>query len=115
MPPALSRDGQLMGGDGQNQRTEPASGLTSAQLEDAFSRAEDGIRTRDPHLGKVIEFVYGVLGCPLSWRPVYGPSTESTRTQPCCRAVYYGIRRRPQTAWFRPLGGRTGYEGTVAT
>ena len=80
-----------------------------------YDGAEDGIRTRDPHLGKVIEFVYGVLGCPLSWRPVYGPSTESTRTQPCCRAVYYGIRRRPQTAWFRPLGGRTGYEGTVAT
>ena len=36
-----------------------------------------GIRTRDPHLGKVFEFVHGVRTSPLSWAPVYGMSTES--------------------------------------
>ena len=49
---ALSRDGQVMGGDGQKQRTELEEPFASAQLEDGISRAEDGIRTRDPHLGK---------------------------------------------------------------
>ena len=69
-----------MGGDGQKQWTEPpTNGCTFAQLEDAVSRAEDGIRTRDPHLGKVFGFVYGVLSSPLSWSPVYGMSTESTK------------------------------------
>ena len=53
--------------------------------------AEDGIRTRDPHLGKVFEFVHGVLVTPPSWPPVYGRSTESARIRPCCRAVYYEV------------------------
>ena len=35
--------------------------------EDAVSRAEDGIRTRDPHLGKVFEFVYRVQSGHASW------------------------------------------------
>jgi len=36
-----------------------------------FSRAEDGIRTRDPHLGKVVEMVQGVSGgsSELATRP----------------------------------------------
>jgi hypothetical protein len=50
--PGLSSDGQLTGGDGQNQPIESASVPTSAQLEDGVSRAEDEIRTRDPHLDK---------------------------------------------------------------
>ena len=54
-------------------------------------RAEDGIRTRDPHLGKVFEFVYGVTASPVSWSPVYGLSTECTRIRPCCRSVYYEV------------------------
>jgi hypothetical protein len=62
-----------------------------AQLDDEVSRAEDGIRTRDPHLGKVFEFVHGVMASPPTWPPVYGTSTESARIRPCCRAVYYGI------------------------
>jgi hypothetical protein len=53
--------------------------------------AEDGIRTRDPHLGKVFELVHSVLASPPSWPPVYGMSSESARIQPCCRAVYYGV------------------------
>src|SRR6185437_13571769 len=56
--------------------------------------AEDGIRTRDPHLGKVFEFVYGVQASPLSWRPVHGTSTKSAPTQPRCRAIYDPISRR---------------------
>ncbi len=53
-----------------------------------FLRAEDGIRTRDPHLGKVFEFVHGVMTSALNWPPVYGKSTESAQIEPCCRAVY---------------------------
>ena len=53
--------------------------------------AEDGIRTRDPHLGKVFEFVHGVLASPLNWPPVCGTSSESARIQPCCRAIYYEV------------------------
>jgi hypothetical protein len=26
---------------------------------------EDGVRTRDPHIGKVIEIVHGVVASPL--------------------------------------------------
>jgi hypothetical protein len=32
-----------------------------------FVGAEDGIRTRDPQLGKVFEIVHGVLASPLNW------------------------------------------------
>jgi hypothetical protein len=39
----------------------------------------------------VFEFVYGVRASPLSWRSVCGTSTDTTRIQPCCRAVYYEI------------------------
>ena len=53
--------------------------------------AEDGIRTRDPHLGKVVPFVQGVHATALSCPAVYGMSTESARIKPCCRAVYYEI------------------------
>ena len=81
---------------GRKGEPNPASGFASAQLEDEISRAEDGIRTRDPHLGKVFEFVHGVQASPLSWPPVHGTSTESARIRPCCRAVYYAIEsRRP--------------------
>ena len=45
-----------MGGDGQKQELNQRERLTSAQLEDDISRAEDGIRTRDPHLGKVMRY-----------------------------------------------------------
>lgn len=41
-----------------------------------FFAAEDGIRTRDPHLGKMFEFVQGVWASPVNWSPVYGFSTE---------------------------------------
>jgi hypothetical protein len=43
-----------------------------------FVGAEDGIRTRDPHLGKVFEIVYDVRASPLNCTP----STECPRTQP---------------------------------
>ena len=44
----------------------PVKEFTSAQQDDEISRAEDGIRTRDPHLGKVFEIVQGVQANPLS-------------------------------------------------
>jgi len=49
------------------------------------------MRTRDPHLGKVFEFVRGVPASLLSWPPVYGTSTECAPIQPCCRAIYYEV------------------------
>ena len=35
-----------------------------------------GFEPRDPHLGKVIEFVHGVLASPPTWPPVYGTSAR---------------------------------------
>jgi hypothetical protein len=72
----------------------PVKEFTSAQRDDQISRAEDGIRTRDPHLGNVFEIVHGVRTSPLSWAPVYGLSTKCTRIRPCCRAVYYEVGTR---------------------
>jgi hypothetical protein len=44
--------------------------------------AEDGIRTRDPHLGKVAVFVHGVLSSPLACCYVRPVSTQSTGFAP---------------------------------
>ena len=50
---------------------------TDLALTRDFDGPEDGIRTRDPHLGKVMVFVRGVQPSPLSWPPVYRKSAES--------------------------------------
>jgi hypothetical protein len=41
-----------------------------------YDGAEDGIRTRDPHLGKVFEFVCGVWASLLTCSPLQGMSTQ---------------------------------------
>jgi hypothetical protein len=51
----------------------PPSGPLSPN--DGISRAEDGIRTRDPHLGKVVEIVHRVPSSRLSCSPIHGMST----------------------------------------
>jgi hypothetical protein len=48
-----------------------------------FSGVEEGIRTRDSHLGKVFEFVHDVRASPLSRPPVFGISTPSAQFRPC--------------------------------
>jgi hypothetical protein len=65
-----------MGSDGQIATNKPSQDSASFQLIGQFLGAEDGIRTRDPHLGKVFEFVHGVLASPLSWSPVHGLSMD---------------------------------------
>ena len=42
--------------------------------------AEDGIRTHDPHLGKVVTFISVVSPTPLSCCPVQPVSTSSTHS-----------------------------------
>jgi hypothetical protein len=84
--PQRCRDGQLMGNSRGPHRAAKSRRASSFS---ASTRAEDGIRTRDPHLGNVFEFVQDVQASPPSWPPVYGTSAESGRTKPCCRAVYY--------------------------
>ena len=64
-------------------------GLLCYSSRDTGGRAEDGIRTRDPHLGKIVEVVHADRTSPLNWPSVCGSSTESARVQACCRAVYY--------------------------
>ena len=54
-----------------------------------FSGADDGIRTRDPHLGRVILFVHRVRPSPLACESVHPVSIESAQIPACCRAVYY--------------------------
>lgn len=44
--------------------------------------AEDGIRSRDPHLGEVFEFVSGIRTSPLPWCSVHWISTVSTEFTP---------------------------------
>jgi putative transposase len=51
--------------------------------------ADDGIRTRDPHLGKVIRLVQCVHPSLPTCGWVHPVSTESAEIHPCCRAVYY--------------------------
>ena len=58
--------------------------------------------------GKVFEFVQGVQANPLNWPPVHGTSTESVRTRPCCRAVYYKVVpiQRRAGLWIFEFTGR---------
>src|SRR6202034_3801841 len=49
-----------------------------SQLRPQNFGAEDGIRTRDPHLGKVAEPVYRVLFSPLAFGIVQPVSIQST-------------------------------------
>jgi len=54
---------------------------------------DDGIRTRDPHLGKAARAVRLVLLSPVTWpfvRPVVRPDR---RNPPCSRTVYYELSR----------------------
>jgi hypothetical protein len=45
-----------------------------------YDGAEDGIRTRDPHLGKVVFFVSVVGPAPLACGSVHPVSTSSTQS-----------------------------------
>ena len=57
----------------------PGMWIALPQLEASFSRAEDGSRTRDPHLGKVAEIVtlsQAGLVANLGVHPVSSTSTE---------------------------------------
>ena len=51
-------------------------------------RAEDGIRTRDSHLGKVVIFISMFSPTPLSCCTVQPVSTSSTHSVAASRAVY---------------------------
>src|SRR5687768_16767757 len=50
--------------------------------EQAQSGADDGIRTRDPHLGKVVNSVRRVCSCALSRLLSAGSSAQSVETAP---------------------------------
>ena len=53
--------------------------------------AEDGIRTRDPHLGKVLELVLLVCSSLVKCVSVHPVSTTSSQIYRCSRAVYYPL------------------------
>src|ERR1700683_673287 len=48
-----------------------------------------GIRTRDPHLGKVVDLVCEFPASPLDCCSVHPVSTLVHSIRPCSRAVYY--------------------------
>ena len=58
--------------------------------------ADDGTRTRDPHLGKAVEAVHLVLLKPFTWAFVRLVVRPGPLNPPCSRAVYFSNR-----AWFR--------------
>lgn len=100
---------RLVSGRGPDSPTVGRTGvLTSTSVE-----RKDGIRTRYSDLGKVFDFVHGVLASPPTWPPVYKTPTESARIQPCCRAVYYellafeGARTKPPLDGRHVANGRT--------
>ena len=57
-----------------------------------YDGAEDGIRTRDPHLGKVRVFVRLGPASPLKCGSVHPVSTSVHPVRPCSRALYYRPR-----------------------
>ena len=52
--------------------------------------ADDGIRTRDPHLGKVSESVHLVLLCPWTWSSPVSSSGKCCQIRPVSNTRYYG-------------------------
>jgi hypothetical protein len=66
----------------------------------SVGQPDDGIRTRDPHLDKVIVFVHGVQPSLLDCDSVQPVSSESARDPPCCRPVYF---EWPQVDYHRSL------------
>ena len=63
-----------------------SDGLTTSEVEKLpltwYVGAEDGIRTRDPHLGKVVFSVCWVGSSPPPGGPVHPVSTPSTESAP---------------------------------
>ena len=66
-----------------------------------FFGADDGIRTRDPHLGKVLESVHPVLLRPSTWAPSVSSSGKCCQIRPVVARVTTGRQartpRRPTT------------------
>ena len=54
------------------------------------SGADDGIRTRDPHLGKVMESVHPVLLRPSTWAPSVLSSGKCCQIRPVVTRVTTG-------------------------
>ena len=52
--------------------------------------ADDGIRTRDPHLGKVLESVRPVLPRPSTWAPSVSSSGKGCQIRPVVTRVTTG-------------------------
>ena len=60
-----------------------------------FFGADDGIRTRDPHLGKVLESVHPVLLRPSTWTPSVSSSRKCCRIRPVVTRVTTGREAGP--------------------
>ena len=61
-----------------------------------FFGADDGIRTRDPHLGKVMESVHPVLLRPSTWAPSVSSSGKCCRIRPVVTRVTTGRQPGPR-------------------
>jgi hypothetical protein len=63
-----------------------------------FLRADDGIRTRDPHLGKVLIGLRALSCRALTCGFVHPVVRREALTPSCCRAVYQGESEIRQTS-----------------
>src|SRR5580658_5343176 len=78
----------------------PSSALLAfLQLRPWNSRAEDGIPTRDPHLGKVAGVVHVISGSPMKCKSVRPVSTQSTGS-------VSAVERRFTTRQWRCFDGK---------
>jgi hypothetical protein len=78
----------------RNQIRRPTARVVASavyQMGSSALRAEDGIRTRGPHLGKVLGFVHGVRLTPYAAPPSTEFAPSPTELRPRSRAVYYQV------------------------
>jgi hypothetical protein len=52
----------------------------------------NGVRTRDPHLGKVMNRLHVMCSTQLTWAFVHWLVRPAPPIPPCCRPVYHGNR-----------------------
>jgi hypothetical protein len=65
------------------------AGIEVLELDKVVLRADDGIRTRDPHLGKVLIGLQGTSGRTLTCGSVHPVVRRIARFPIRCRAVYH--------------------------
>jgi hypothetical protein len=76
-------------GQGYDESPTRATQLATSSWSFSLVGADDGIRTRDPHHGKVLRNVQAEVLKAVTWSSVCGIVHCVHGVRPCSRAVYY--------------------------